>query len=288
MLDSIKTVDGHVHTFSSDEIAKKIIKSFNKVYFIDFDVPGEGTIDDLVQGMSSTGIDYSIMANFAPPKILDINNMWTLEMSKFNKGLIPLVSFHPDMDGNIPPLLEKYINLGAKGIKFHNMAQGFKPTHPALEPLYTFCNQIAFPIEFHCGRVSNARLNEYSDVECIIPVLDKYSDIPVILTHMADGNIDDVVKLSKKYKNVYFDTSIVISGYPGILDTNEPSWLDDGMVVDIIRTIGAKKVLFGSDYPWGSPKHDLHRIINLNLTYEEKSLILGGNAIEIFNIDFNN
>ena len=60
------------------------------------------------------------------------------------------------------------------------------------------------------------------------------------------------------------------------------------MVVDIIRTIGAKKVLFGSDYPWGSPKHDLHRIINLNLTYEEKSLILGGNAIEIFNIDFNN
>ena len=48
---------------------------------------------------------------------------------------------------------------------------------------------------------------------------------------------------------MYFDTSIVISGYPGILDTNEPSWLDDGMVVDIIRTIGAKGS-FGSDYPW--------------------------------------
>ena len=288
MLENIKTVDGHVHTFSSDEIAKKIIESFNKVYSIDFNLLGEGTIEDLIQGMDSTGIDYSVMANFAPPKILDINNMWTLQMSKLNKCLIPLVSFHPDIGKDMIPLLEKYINLGAKGIKFHNMSQGFKPTHPALEPLYAFCNQIAFPIEFHCGRVSNARLNEYSDVECIIPVLDKYPDIPVILTHMADGNIDDVIKLSKEYKNVYFDTSIVISGYSGILETNEPSWLDDAVVVDVIGTIGVKKILFGSDYPWGSPRHDLHRIINLNLTCEEKSLILGENAIKIFNIDFDN
>lgn len=288
MLDNIKTVDGHVHTFSSDEIAKKIIKSFNEVYFIDFDVPGEGTIDDLIRGMNLTGIDYSIMANFAPPKILDANNIWTLEVSKLNKCLIPLVSFHPDMGEDMLYLLEKYISLGAKGIKFHNMAQGFKPTHPALDSLYAFCNQISFPIEFHCGRVSNARLNENSDLECILPVIDKYPDIPVILTHMADGNIDDVAKLSKEYQNVYFDTSIVISGYPGILDTNEPSWLEDSVVIDVIRAIGAQKVLFGSDYPWGSPGHDLNRVANLNLTYKEKSLILGKNAMKVFNIDFEN
>ncbi|AUG56913.1 amidohydrolase family protein [Acetivibrio saccincola] len=284
MFENIKTVDGHVHTFSSDEIAKKIIKSFNKVYSIDFNVPGEGTIEDLIQGMNLTGIDYSVMANFAPPKILDSNNMWTIEMSKLNQCLIPLVSFHPDMGEDILPLLEKYISEGAKGIKFHNMAQGFMPTHPALEPLYDYCNQIAFPIEFHCGRVSNARLNEFSDVECIIPVIDKYQDIPIILTHMADGNIDDVIKLSKEYENLYFDTSIVISGYPDILETNEPSWLDDDVVVDVINTIGAERLLFGSDYPWGSPSHDFDRIANLDLNYKEKSLILGGNAIRIFGI----
>lgn len=288
VFDDIKIVDGHVHTFSSDEVAKKIIESFNNVYSIDFNVPGEGIIDDLIQGMNLAGIDYSIMANFAPPRILDANNMWTLEMAKANKHLIPLVSFHPNMGKNILLLLEKYIKLGAKGVKFHNMAQGFSPTHVVLESLYTYCNQLSFPIEFHCGRVSNARLNDYSDVECIIPVLDKYPNIPIILTHMADGNINDVIKLSKEYENIYFDTSIVISGYPSILEANEPSWLDDTVVVDIINTIGAARTLFGSDYPWGSPKHDLHRIINLDLSCEKRNLILGENAMKIFNIDFDN
>jgi predicted TIM-barrel fold metal-dependent hydrolase len=285
VLGDLKIIDGHVHTFSSDEIAKKIIESFNNIYSIDFSTPGTGTIGDLIQGMDTTEIDYSVLANFAPPKILDANNMWTLKMSKLNKCLIPLVSFHPDMGKDILPTLERYLKLGAKGIKFHNMSQGFNPMHPALEPLYAFCNEISFPIEFHCGRVSNARLNEYSDVECIIPVIDKYPDIPIILTHMADGNINDVVNLSKEYKNVYFDTSIVITGHPRILETNIPSWLDDTDVVDVINTIGAERVFFGSDYPWGSPKHDLRRVVNLSLTYEQKSLILGENAIKVFAID---
>ena len=116
-------------------------------------------------------------------------------------------------------------------------------------------------------------------------MIDKYPDIPIILTHMADGNINDVVNLSKEYKNVYFDTSIVITGHPRILETNIPSWLDDTDVVDVINTIGAERVFFGSDYPWGSPKHDLRRVVNLSLTYEQKSLILGENAIKVFAID---
>lgn len=232
--------------------------------------------------MKNEGIDYTVMANFAPVKILHANNKWTLEEARKHPNLIPLVSFHPDMDVSFTSLLEEYISDGAKGIKLHPMAQGFDPRDERLKGLYEFCNDIAFPIVFHCGRVANARLNSFSDVETLEPLIAMYENISFVLTHMADGNVKDVLRLSRTYKNVYFDTSIVISGYPPIRETNKPSWLDDSIPEGVINEIGAHRVVFGSDYPWGSPAWDLKRFMSMKLDDEEKKNILGENAMKLF------
>lgn len=284
MIEKFTVVDGHVHTFSSDEVSHKILTSFNKMYNIEFTNPGTGTIDDVLKNMEEIGIDFTIMANFAPAKIIHKNNTWSIEMGRQHKKLIPLISFHPDMEEPMDKLMEEYISMGAKGIKFHPMAQGFLPNDERLSTVYKICEEAEFPVVFHCGRVSNARLNDYADIDKIVPVIKKYRKIPFILTHMADGNIGDVFKIADMYENVYFDTSIVITGYPPLLKVNEPSWPDDEVVEYVIKKIGAHRVLFGSDYPWGSPKHDLARFIKMKLSDSEKSMILGENAIKIFKI----
>jgi predicted TIM-barrel fold metal-dependent hydrolase len=252
------------------------------MYDIEFENPGTGTIDDVLINMENEGIDYTVMANFAPAKILHSNNKWTLEESRKHPNLIPLVSFHPDMDESFTSLLDEYILDGAKGIKLHPMAQGFDPKDKRLEGIYEFCSDIAFPIVFHCGRVANARLNRFSDVETLEPLIARYESIPFILTHMADGNVKDVLRLSKSYENVYFDTSIVISGYPPIRETNKPSWLDDSIPEGVINEIGAERLVFGSDYPWGSPAWDLKRFMGMKLSSEQKKIILGENAMKLF------
>ncbi|MHB8066228.1 MAG: amidohydrolase family protein, partial [Ruminiclostridium sp.] len=155
-----------------------------------------------------------------------------------------------------------------------------------LEELYSKCSEYGFTILIHCGRVSNARLNEYSDYECILPIIEKYPKLPIVLAHMADGNVERVLEASKKYSNVYFDTSIVITGYPEIMNINEPSWLDDDKVVAVINEIGAEKVIFGSDFPWGSPIPDLKRIMNLKLTDQQKRLIFSENTKRIFRLNY--
>jgi predicted TIM-barrel fold metal-dependent hydrolase len=190
------------------------------------------------------------------------------------------------MRGSIAKHFKKYIDLGAKGIKLHPMAQGFDVRDERMHELYRLCSEYEFAILIHCGRVSNARLNEYSDFESILPIIEKYPKMPIILAHMADGDAECVLDISKKYKNVYFDTSIVITGYPEIINVNEPSWLDDNQVVNIINEIGADKVIFGSDFPWGSPIHDLKRIMNLKLTDEQKKLIFSENTKKIFKLNF--
>lgn len=284
MKDGYTIIDGHVHTFSSEMVSGKIRESFNKLYSIEFENPGSGTVEDVLGKMKKSGVDYTIMANFAPPRIIHENNLWTINVSRKEKRLIPLVSFHPEMDGDMPVLLGQYIGLGAKGVKLHPMAQGFTPQDKRLEPLYGQCNELRLPVVFHCGRVANARLNRYSDLETIRPLIEKYRRLPFVLTHMADGNVGDVLAAAREYDNVSFDTSIVISGYPPILSTNDASWLDDGEVTDVINRIGADRVMFGSDYPWGSQVHDVPRILGLKLDEEQKRRILSENAARIFKL----
>jgi len=48
--------------------------------------------------------------------------------------------------------------------------------------------------------VANARLNSFSDVETLEPLIAMYENISFVLTHMADGNVKDVLRLSRTYK----------------------------------------------------------------------------------------
>ncbi len=285
MIDKYIVVDGHTHTYPTNEKAKKILDSFTTLYKMEPTFIGKGTIEEVVSNMDRDCIDYTILANFAPAKILHSNNLWTIEMTKRCTQLVPLISIHPEMEGNILNHLKQYILLGAKGIKIHSSAQGFLPNDDRLQRVYEYCNETSFPIFFHCGLTSEVRLNNYSDLDMLLMVIEKYHNIPIILGHMAEGKVDDVLWLSKKYKNILFDTSIAISGLLCIKRVHDNCWQDDEVVIDIIRKIGANRIIFGSDYPFGNPIYDIKRFTNMNLEDKEKGMILGGNAIRAFNIE---
>lgn len=285
MIEDLIIVDGHVHSFQNRETANKVIEAFNKVYTIEFKNPGTSDIDDLQEEMKKSRIDYAVLANFTTPRHLINNNNWTLEVCNKEKSLIPLISFHPDMEENKEELFTDYIERGARGIKLHPMAQGFNPDDSKLYGLYSICAELKLPVVFHCGRVANARLNEFSDLDSIQPILERFPDMPVVLTHMVDGNVEDCLKVSRDYKNVYFDTSIVVTGYSEIAATNEPSWLDDGIVIDVFNKIGEERIIFGSDYPWGSMYDDLLRMKNINISKNKLKAIMGGNAMKLFRIN---
>ena len=159
MIGKYLIIDGHAHTFGTLEVALKIRESFNKIYEIEFKNPGTGDLNDVLNNMKQECIDYTIMANFSTAKILHKNNLWTLEAASRHKNLIPLVSFHPEMEGKKSKMLQNYLSKGARGIKIHPMAQGYDVSDPRMDEIYEYCNETALPIVFHCGRVSNFRLN---------------------------------------------------------------------------------------------------------------------------------
>jgi uncharacterized protein len=46
----------------------------------------------------------------------------------------------------------------------------------------------------------------------------------------------------------------------------------------IVQALGASRLLYGCDYPYGWPADNLRRVQRLKISEEEKALILGGNA----------
>ncbi len=100
---------------------------------------------------------------------------------------------------------------------------------------------------------------EHFDVTC--EFVSRYPDIKLIIPHMGmlNGGQERVQAHFRDYPNVHFDTSLG--------QINET----------IVQTLGAQRLLYGCDYPYGMPADNLRRVQRLNIPQEQKDLMLGGN-----------
>ena len=60
--------------------------------------------------------------------------------------------------------------------------------------------------------------------------------------------------------------------------------LSNAEAVQLIRTIGVERVMFGTDYPWFNPLWDLKRFLKLDFSDSEKEALLAGNAKRILGL----
>jgi predicted TIM-barrel fold metal-dependent hydrolase len=85
---------------------------------------------------------------------------------------------------------------------------------------------------------------------------------------------DDVRRhLLSAGENVYFDTAYV-SFYTGTEEMGE-----------LVRDIGPKRVIFGSDYPWEEPGRAVEIIRGLGLCEMEEQAVLGKNAANLLGMN---
>ena len=73
-----------------------------------------------------------------------------------------------------------------------------------------------------------------------------------------------------------------------IFETREPDYpkikADLDIAAAMIRKLGAKNVLYGTDYPMWNPRDEIDRFLQLDLTDGEKEDILWNNAARMFQL----
>lgn len=272
-------IDAHVHLHPTEEVGKMVVEMIGMPYY------SYGTPDDYLKDMKSAGIDKAVIVSFAPDNQLKNNNFWTVAITSPGKNrpakypdFIPFISVSPTMKGRtmIEELEHKY-KWGMNGLKIHPVAQGFAPDDERMWPVYEWLIKHDLPITAHSGINVDGK-SKFGESERWVPVLEEFNDLKLILAHMGGGSWDKTVEIADKFPQVMFDTAISIS----YIDS--PTTLNDEESADMIRTIGSDRILFGSDYPWINPAKDIEHIRSLDISDNDKRLILGENARRLFNL----
>lgn len=92
----------------------------------------------------------------------------------------------------------------------------------------------------------------------------RYKNALFIMGHSSPGELDNAIEVAKKHENVYLDLCD-IHRHCGIVDK-------------MAASVGADRILFGTDIPWYDPSYCLGSVLFSRVSDEDKYKIIYGNA----------
>jgi uncharacterized protein len=208
---------------------------------------------------------------------MDHNNMWGCEVGSRYPEFLPFINLDPVlMDAvTIRQRIRAHVGVGARGILLMPSLHGFYGNDRRVWPVYEMAQSLRLPILAQTGdagvsppggRGHWGRPRYFGDVAAAFPKL------TLILGHFGKGYESEIAVLTRRYPNVYTETSMRLSGL------DEPGQWTSAEAVTWFRLIGVDRVIFGTKWPLYDPRQMLDTVRKLLLTPEEKRKILGENA----------
>jgi predicted TIM-barrel fold metal-dependent hydrolase len=144
---------------------------------------------------------------------------------------------------------------------------------PRMSGVWRACVELDLPVIAHVGPAKSGE--QYATPEAFTPVLKAFPELRIVMAHMGGGSWRQLPEFAEANPNAYYDICEIIEWTEA---TRAPTDLD---LAKLILNVGVEKVMMGSDFPWYSITHTVERVNELpRLTDEQKTLILGGNALE--------
>lgn len=261
----MKLIDFHTHIYP-DIIAKTATDSVARFYMRE--AASVGTKDNLVEFMKKYGVDRSVLLPVAvkPAHVTHINN-FIRDCSRENSELIPFGAVHASYVDNVGEA-ERILEYGFKGIKIHPDNQFFNIDDERLYPLFDFMQEKMILL-VHAGDPRS----DYSHPRRIRKVLDMFPRLTVIAAHFGGWSMPETaVDLLSPKENCYIDIS------------SSFDYIDKKDAERYIEIYSPERVLFGSDFPIGSPETEKKNLLSLNISDEAKEKIAYKNAERLLNI----
>ncbi|MFC1847736.1 amidohydrolase family protein [Chloroflexota bacterium] len=240
------------------------------------------TADDLIENMDREGIDISVVLNIGwsdHELCLETNGYIMDAIARYPDRLVGFCSVQPLAGAKALFELERCLQGGMKGIgELRCDTQGFDLGDRAvMEPIaqmlmehnLVFLTHSSEPV----GHMYPGKGRITPDV--IYRFIQNFPDLRIVCAHWGGGLPFYALmpEVARELSNVYFDTAAT------------PFLYRDTIFENVIDIIGADKILLGSDYPLITQSRIIETIHSLNLSQEDKNMILGGNAQRILSLD---
>lgn len=243
----MKIIDAHIH-----------IGRWSNIFF-----NYQSTVKEAIEVMKKSGVEAAVCmpADLTSNEELFSQTYNNPEFKFYYKAWI-----NPD-DKGLDNFLEKSID-DVSLFKVHPSIQRKKITDQSYDKYMELAVEKNKPVVVHCGR-----WREIASYEFPLLLAEKYPELVLILAHLGGDQpslyLECADKLrNKKYQNVYLGTESVREFY---------------FVNKVVHTVGAEKVIFGSDYNLGLPLMYIPIIESLNIPASEKELIFSGNILRLIN-----
>jgi predicted TIM-barrel fold metal-dependent hydrolase len=204
-------------------------------------------------------------------------NDWTLKQSAEHPNLYAFIGLDPRMgEEGMLAELEDCVREGARGIKIHCSTQRTFPNDDGLWAVYKRAEELEISVVNHSGwHPLSCHLSDYSRPARFEPILKDFPKLHLVLDHIGLGWEEEAIALAKAYPNVYFDSSLAISG------TWTPMTLADDEIVNLLRAVGIDRVTYASDWPLCVPLKERERMEGLPLSDGERRQLFYQNAERI-------
>lgn len=198
------------------------------------------TLENMRNSMDEAGVSKNVCLPIAPNLTFEDLR----QAAKHDEGIIPFTSIDFTIDHDIEETLKQDVAKGAKGLKLHPIIQNeplnSKRTFEAIEAFAQF----NLPVLFHSGvqsyylgeEKSSKQTPSFGELEHARELVKAFPNVSFIVGHAGLFQYKDTMALLGDFKNVYVDTSF-----------QAPE-----RVEELIAVFGPEKVMYGSDWPWGS------------------------------------
>ncbi len=239
------------------------------------------TADDLIANMDREGIDISVIVNYGWSThdfCVETNDYILESIARYPKRLIgfcAVSSYHDDFS---LAEIERCIRGGIKGVgELRPDTQ--LPVTVSQEKLAPFSQLLlknnlvllthaSEPVG-HLYRGKGA-----ATPERLYKFIASFTGVPVVCAHWGGGLpfYTLMPEVRQALENVYFDTAI------------SPFLYRPEIYRYVRDLVGADRILFGSDYPVMAPSRLLREINTVELSDEDRDMILSGNARRLLGI----
>ena len=162
---------------------------------------------------------------------------------------------------------------GFIGIKIHPSFHGLCADDERYRSIWEYAKAHGLPVISHTWSDTENPVQKLSLPRLFEGYVGAYPEVPFVMAHCGgrgDGR-QQAISLAQKHPNVHLDIAGDI--------------FCRGLISNLVKSVGADRVLFGSDQPWVDPRANLLRVYLADLGEEAKKLILGYNALRIFEPD---
>ncbi|SFB67568.1 hypothetical protein SAMN05444422_10155 [Halobiforma haloterrestris] len=240
------------------------------------------TYENMLEEYRAAGVDRAVLLGWDaetntgnPP----VPNDYVAEVrDEYDDFFVGFGSVDPLKDDCVEEAIRCVEDLDLSGFKFQQIAQGFDPSDPEHENLWSTIEDLGVPVVFHGGNSTLGACSpggrglkiKYGNPMLIDDVAANYPELRILIAHPAYPWEKEQLAICQQKGNVYMD----LSGWM-------PRYIDD-QVLHYAKTLLSDTVMFGTDYPMLEPGPWLEQFAELDFDEEVQRKILWENAHEFF------